>query len=145
MSDLSLDEQVSMLRRHCMNLAGYAFSLARRQGLLPEEALRLWMEPAMQRSREQSIDVETWIERNVAAMEIFHDSVNVTHDGEAWVMRIEVSGQLAPLEAWDAVDYWVAWMVEQARVVAKRQGLVASGRLEDETFVVHFEPRADTL
>lgn len=140
MTALSLDEQVSVLRRHCMNLAGYAFSLARRQGLSPEEALRLWMEPAMQRSSGQPLDAQAWIERNAAAMRIFHGAVDVTQDGEAWLMRIDVGDELDLLAAWDAVDYWVAWIVEQARVVAEPQGLRASGQLDATTLMVRFEP-----
>lgn len=141
MSGFSVDEQISVLRRHCMNLAGYAFSLARRQGLSPEEALRLWMEPAMQRSGGHPLDARTWIERNAAAMKIFHRNVDIARDDETWVMRVDVGDELPPLEAWGAVDYWAAWMIAQARVVAARQGLNASGGLEGSTLTVRFEPR----
>jgi hypothetical protein len=142
-SALSLDDQVAILRRHCMNLAGYALTLARRQGLAPEEALRLWMEPAMQRSGDRTIDTETWVARNAAAMAIFHQHVDVTQEEGSWMMRVDVGEDLPPLQAWDAVDYWAAWIIEQARVVAEPQGLTTWGRLDGSTLTIRFRRRGE--
>jgi hypothetical protein len=145
MDERTRDDRVLLLRRHCMNLAGYAFSLARRQGLSPEDALRLWMGPAMQRSNARPLDAQTWVARNAAAMEIFHGDVSVTQVGKAWVMRVEVTNELEPLSAWNAVDYWVAWITEQARIVAKPHGLHVSSRLDGATLTFQFGPGDDSV
>jgi hypothetical protein len=123
-----------------MNLAGYAFSLARRQQLSSEEAVALWMEPAMQRSSGKLIDQEAWIARNAAAMAVFHGQVEVERETAGWTMRVSLGDELPPLEAWEAVDYWVAWMTEQARVVATPRGLLVSSRLDGATLTIRFEP-----
>jgi hypothetical protein len=143
MRSLSSDDQVFMLRRHCMSLAGYAFTLARRLGMTPDEAVRLWMEPAMQRSSGGRVEIDTWIDRNVAAMSVFHGPVDLRRDGETWIMGIDASNVLPVLAAWDAVDYWVAWITEQGRMVAQPQGLDASSRLDSSILTFRFEPRPD--
>lgn len=140
MQELPLEDQVSLLRHHSMNLAGYAFALARRQGMEPEEAVRLWREPAMQRPAGEEVETQTWLERNAAAMAMFHGPVNLDRAGGAWTMRVTLGEQLAPLAAWESVDYWVRWIVEESRIAAQPRGLTASGRLDGETLVLHFEP-----
>jgi hypothetical protein len=139
MNELALEDQVPLLRRHSLNLAGYAFALARRQGIGPEEAARLWMEPRMHSSTDNGIEVEAWLERNAAGMALFHGGAYLTRAEGGWTMRVEVGAELAPLQTWEAVDYWVRWMAEQAQILAMPRGLRATAGLEGTILAVRFE------
>lgn len=140
----SLEEKVERLRYHWTHYVGYAFALAQRAGMSPEEAARLWMEPFLsgreERPERTPQELERWVRENAAAMQIFHGNARLEREGNIWIMRVSLEEDRQNLELWGAaLDFFGRWAGEQVRLLGTVQGFKARGWLEGETMCFRFE------
>jgi hypothetical protein len=131
-----------------MTFSGYAFGLAQRAGLSPEEAARLFVErahagvPSAERDATAE-EVARWVVRNALALQMIHGQVTVRRDGDVWTMIVNVTDDAPSLEAWGAgLDFWLGWLAEQTRLISAHHGFESSVWREDADVHLRFAPRS---
>jgi hypothetical protein len=124
--------------------AGYALALAQKAGLSPEEAARFFMEPLSDTSASHIWANAETLERqtrgSAAHMALMHGESNVelTHDGDKWIVRTLLTHDKAHLtELWGtSMEFFAHWVQEQARIVGRPKGIEYTCWLEGETLCV---------
>jgi hypothetical protein len=133
------------LRHLAVSMAGYAFALATRAGLSPEEAARFWLEAVSSTGSDGSVaspeEIEANARRDATTMEMINGNAALSREGEVWCIQVDAGGDRADLERWGAsLDFWARWLTEQGRLLAQRDGRRSTTRLEGSTLHIEESP-----
>ena len=125
---MSTGDEVEMLRRQVLMFQGYAYALAQRAGLSPEEAGCLWFEalgdPARSARPPADPAVVERVAKGVATFSLALLPTTLECDGDTWTIRSVLTDATADLERWGApLVFFVRW----SAMVQRREGEASGG------------------
>ena len=137
------EQGMHVLQAHNVTWTGYAFALAQRANLAPEEAARIFMQAMMPYvSASTSADAALLEQQAMQAAEMMallhgHANVRLERVGETWLLRTTLTELKEGLEVWEVpLEFFARWMGEQARLVGISKGIAYTTWLDVETLHV---------
>ncbi len=130
---LTQEETNALLQQKLTIFTGYAFALAQKAGLTPEEAAQFFMEPhrADYATTSTSISRDEILEQqarsSAVSMAVSHGNNNVQleHDNDTWVIKVMLMQDKPILEQWGvSLEFLTRWLGEQARLIGEPKGVV---------------------
>jgi hypothetical protein len=137
------EQAMVWLQHHITTWTGYAFALAQKASLSPEEAARMFMEPLRayvgSQTQADSQLLEQQAKQSAATMALMHgqNNVQLDHDEDRWLMKTIITAEKQNLQQWGvSVEFFTRWLGEQARLVGEPKGIVYTTWLEDDMLYI---------
>lgn len=129
---MTQEETNKLLQQRVTMFTGYAFALAQKAGLTPEEAAQFFMEPhrvdytTTSNSISHDEILEQQAKSSVLSMVVSHGSSNVQleRDNDAWLVKVILTQDKPILEQWGtSLEFLACWLGEQARLIGEPKGI----------------------
>ncbi len=145
---MTQEETNKLLQQRVTMFTGYAFALAQKVGLTPEEAAQFFMEPhradyatpSTSISRDEILEMQA---RNSAmSMAVSHGGSNVQleSDNDTWLVKVMLAQDKSIIEQWGiSLEFLARWLGEQARLIGEPKGVVYTCWLDGEVLNVQLK------
>lgn len=145
---LPAEQGVHTLQMHHITWTGYAYALAQRANLTPEEAARLFMQAmtpyVVANSSADAAVLEQQARQAAEMMALLHGHANVLLEqtGEVWSLRTTLTELKEGLAIWGIpLEFFARWMGEQARLVGESKGIDYQTWLDGKTLYMQLALR----
>jgi hypothetical protein len=136
---VTAEQMMPWLQHHIVAWTAYAFALARRAHLAPEEAARLFMQPVIDagqaRFQADAARLGQQAMQNAVILSALHGAQQVCleQEDDAWHVQLRTEEIQQELAAWDVpLDFFARWLGEQARLIGEPKGIRYTWWLDDE-------------
>ncbi len=142
---MTQEETNELLQQRVTMFTGYAFALAQKAGLTPEEAAQFFMEPhriddsTLPDSISRKEILEQQARSSAVSMVVSHgsSSVQLEHDNDTWLIKVIFTQDKLILEQWGvSLEFLARWLGEQARLIGESKGVVYTCWLDGEVLNV---------
>lgn len=136
---VTAEQMLPWLQHHIIAWTSYAFALARKAHLEPEEAARLFMQPMIDKGQAtfqaDTARLEQQAMQNAVILSALHGAQQVCleQEDEAWHLQLRTAEIGQELTAWGVpLDFFARWLGEQARLIGEPKGIHYAWWLDDE-------------
>ena len=147
---MTLEETIVLLQQRLTMFTGYAFALAQKAGLTPEEAAQMFMESHRTSNATLSSSaemLEQQAQSNAISMAVSNGRSNVRleRDANRWLIKILLTQDRPIIEQWGAsLAFLARWLQEQARLIGEPKGIAYKCWLDGEVLHVALVLRSES-
>jgi len=125
MEMVPVEQALNALRHHVTMWHGYAFALAQKANLSPEEAAHFFMEghaPIIVATPTDPAMLAQYARQTATTLALIGEGNNVFLEqvGERWLIKSVITADRPNLERWGAaLDFFVRWLAEHSRMIGE--------------------------